>query len=890
MNTELDLIYLIYGSAFLAMGVAVLVRQTPIRHQEISQSFRWLGLFGVLHGLTEWSYLPAVRDLVFMGSPYPAAFLAGVSYCALIKFAFKLHQRTASNHFLNQLALPLIVGLLIILLIFLNEQPQRDFAIRYVIGIPGSFGAALVLYQNRNRLASDRLNTIWPKLAATGFLSYCLLTSITSTAVGLPSFVFDQSDFAAAFGFPVQIARTTSAIFITATIYKTLAIFDVLEKETLSEAVQEATSSLNRSEQSYRSLFENAGVGMAMVSSQGKYLRVNKAFTEFIGYPEKTLLEMGPCDVTHPDDLEKVSNALSQWSSLQRTFIQHEKRYLTRTGAISWAQVTVSVGTTDEDGNPVAVAQIEDINDRKRAEEALRESEEQNREILDKSPIGIAVVDHFPEASGNRTKRLFANNALARMFGYSTLDALYEMDIHKSWVDPRKLEEARAIIGSGRDLIDFEGVRYRSDGSEWWVSINSRPVRFNGQTCTMLWHFDVTERRNAEEELRKSQDLLLEAQRMAKLGSWELNHVTGMLTWSDEIYRMFAIDPEQFGASYEAFLNAIHPEDKEAVNKAYSDSLTHRSPYNIDHRLLMPDGRIKWVQERCRTVFGKDGSPLLSFGTVQDVTGRHEAERKIEQLNESLERRVEERTKALEEAQAELVRNERLATLGKLSATVSHELRNPLGTISASVFSLAKKVRDRGIDIERPLGRIERNIERCSLIIDEMLDYARSRPPELALVKVDDWLKSVLSEYEVPAGINLSTDLNAPNQVLALDAERMRRAITNLIDNARHAVLEVDTSSNRDKSIILASRLTHTDLEITISDTGPGMSSDILDHIFEPLYSTKSFGVGLGLSIVKQIVEAHAGTLKIKSDPDLGTEAVLCLPLQYPSNSRSAAE
>ncbi|HLP96972.1 MAG TPA: EAL domain-containing protein [Sideroxyarcus sp.] len=129
-------------------------------------------------------------------------------------------------------------------------------------------------------------------------------------------------------------------------------------------------------------------------------------------------------------------------------------------------------------------------------------------------------------------------------------------------------------------------------------------------------------RKEGQAELHREQERLVEAQKVGHFGSWELDLVSGTLVWSQEIFNIFEIDSGQFGASYEAFLNAIHPEDRDKVNRAYTDSLTDRKPYQITHRLQMPDGRIKWVEERCSSTFAADGKPLRSIGTVQDVTER----------------------------------------------------------------------------------------------------------------------------------------------------------------------------------------------------------------------------------------------------------------------------
>ncbi|MDO9244417.1 MAG: sensor domain-containing diguanylate cyclase, partial [Rhodocyclaceae bacterium] len=128
---------------------------------------------------------------------------------------------------------------------------------------------------------------------------------------------------------------------------------------------------------------------------------------------------------------------------------------------------------------------------------------------------------------------------------------------------------------------------------------------------------------------QSSESRLKEAQRLARLGSWELDLTKNHLTWSDEGYRIFEIDPERFGATYEAFLDAIHPEDRAMVNQAYQDSLQTRQPYEITHRLLMADGRVKHVHERGKTDYDTAGQPLRSIGTVQDVTERVELEHEL---------------------------------------------------------------------------------------------------------------------------------------------------------------------------------------------------------------------------------------------------------------------
>jgi signal transduction histidine kinase len=232
----------------------------------------------------------------------------------------------------------------------------------------------------------------------------------------------------------------------------------------------------------------------------------------------------------------------------------------------------------------------------------------------------------------------------------------------------------------------------------------------------------------------------------------------------------------------------------------------------------------------------------------------------------------------LKAAQAELLRQERLATLGQLTATVSHEIRNPLATIRASAFAIDGKTRDKDLGLEPALDRIQRNITRCDNIISELLDYTRMPGLNLQLIHIDHWLHQVLDEQTLPEGITLSRKLTAGVEI-SLDPERFRRVIINLVDNACQAMLELSQSNDKPLVLSIQSEVVGQQLRISISDTGPGIPPDVMSHIFTPLYSTKGFGVGLGLSVVQEIVKQHKGKIEITSEVGQGTQATLWLPL-----------
>lgn len=188
------------------------------------------------------------------------------------------------------------------------------------------------------------------------------------------------------------------------------------------------------------------------------------------------------------------------------------------------------------------------------------------------------------------------------------------------------------IIRSQYNLSnEFEWIYVRKDGKHIPVSLSVSALRDNDGIITgyVAIAKDLSKIKENQQKLIRSKQLLDEAQHLSAIGSWSLDMVENKLEWSNEIFRLFEINQSEFEPSYEGFLSVIHPEDVEIVKKAFSDSVTNKTQYAITHRLLMRDGRIKYVTERGKTTYDEDGTPLLSQGTVQDVTELRRVEKKL---------------------------------------------------------------------------------------------------------------------------------------------------------------------------------------------------------------------------------------------------------------------
>jgi signal transduction histidine kinase len=226
---------------------------------------------------------------------------------------------------------------------------------------------------------------------------------------------------------------------------------------------------------------------------------------------------------------------------------------------------------------------------------------------------------------------------------------------------------------------------------------------------------------------------------------------------------------------------------------------------------------------------------------------------------------------------AEHLQQERLSALGQLTATVAHELRNPLSAIRNTVYTFKELAASKSLNLDRPIERVERSIARCDRIISDLLDFTRVRELHKSVASFDKWLDEVLNDQKLPPGITLVRNLSAPGYAITFDSDRVRQVVINLIDNAAQAMSAVDQTAASGRIVVTtAARLNA--FELVIADNGPGIPAENLAKVFEPLFSTKSFGTGLGLPMVKQVIEQHNGKVDIVSTPGKGTKVTIRLP------------
>jgi PAS domain S-box-containing protein len=508
--------------------------------------------------------------------------------------------------------------------------------------------------------------------------------------------------------------------------------------------------------------------------------------------------------------------------------------------------------------------------DARRRARRIRREEAFNHQLLNAlSDLGEGVV----VTGGERIR--FVNDGFCWISGYAPSDLLHLGSPLEIVAPDRRPDTATAwsdVLPAGDDVQTYETTILSNGGSRIDVEVAWKTLSEDVEARIFLVH-DVTERKRAEEMLRRSEGSLAEAQRVAHLGNWEFDLVEDVLTWSDEIYRIFELDPQRFDASYEAFLGAIHPEDRELVDAAYRGSVENHQPYEVRHRLLMSDGEIKYAHERGKTFYDEDGLPVRSVGTVQDVTELVRAEEAVRALNADLEDRVRRRTAELEAANRELE---------AFSYSVSHDLRAPLRAIQGFARILQTDHAD-ALDDEgtRVLGVVTSSVQRMAQLIDDLLAFSRVTRRELTMGVID--MSSLASDVvqEVRA---LEPDRDVEVVVSDLpeaagDGALIRQAMLNLVGNAFKF-----TGPVARPRVEIRGWIEDAEAVYSVTDNGVGFDqtyADKLFQVFQRLHSSQEFdGTGIGLALVHRIVDRHGGRVGAAGGEGHGATFWFSLPLR----------
>jgi PAS domain S-box-containing protein len=375
---------------------------------------------------------------------------------------------------------------------------------------------------------------------------------------------------------------------------------------------------------------------------------------------------------------------------------------------------------------------------------------------------------------------------------------------------------------------------------------------------------DITERRRAEAELRRSEAFLNEGQKLSHTGSWAVKTATGEMTWSAEHYRILGY--EACTPSLDRFWARVHPEDRPRVRRIFKQAIVEKSNAETGLRLMAPDGSVRQIHIVCHSVIGKSGEVAEFIGTSVDVTERKRAE------------------DALRQAQADLAHVARVASMGELTASIAHEVSQPLTGIVVNATAGQRWLQAEPPNIPKVrenLERILRDGERASAVVARVRAFFKKSPHRtdeldinITTQEVIDLMGSELRGKQVLLQTRLADGL----PVTLGDRVQLQQVILNLIMNG----IEAMSGTEEPRVLEVASRMEEsaTAILVSVTDSGPGLDPATAAQLFEPFYTTKPTGMGMGLAISRSIVEAHGGKIRVASNGGHGATFEFTVPVR----------
>ena len=501
----------------------------------------------------------------------------------------------------------------------------------------------------------------------------------------------------------------------------------------------------------------------------------------------------------------------------------------------------------DDDGMILGVVLVfRDVTEKRRAREILKDSEARYRALFHDTHAVMLLID--PKEG----RIIDANPAACAFYGYSpeTMTTLRVSDINTLPADQLRSRMDLTATTKGQHFFFQHRL---ADGQIRDVEVFSGPIAIDNRSLLYSIIHDITERKRAEEALRSSEIRLKQAEEIAHLGSWALERENDRLVWSDEVFRIFGLQPQAFDATYAAFLAAVHPDDREAVDDAFQRSLQDENEiFAITHRIVRPDGTIRQVNEKCQHYRDESGQVIRSVGMIHDITEQWRTQTALERSNRELE---------------------------QFAYAASHDLQEPIRAIVGFLQLLQKRYEEHLDDKGRHF--IDRSVKaghRMQQLIRDLLALSRVNTGGGSFKKTDlNWIVShVLEDLQKTIEEKQARITCSRLPQLPVDVAQIQRLFQNLVANA----LKYNQSPQPQVSIGCQEMENH--FLFYVKDNGIGIAPAFHERIFvvfQRLHTDREYpGTGMGLALCKKIVQRHGGTIRVESQTDDGATFYFTLP------------
>jgi len=507
------------------------------------------------------------------------------------------------------------------------------------------------------------------------------------------------------------------------------------------------------------------------------------------------------------------------------------------------------------------------------SEKEKAQSQQHNQAILEHVPDAIITIDyHGKVISWNKRAQLLLGWSMDEAIGQTVIDLIIPKRLHEMYSTSLQRyyeKKNRAeVIGKWDETSVLN-----KHGEEVPVELSATHHDTGTERYYIVFIRDISALLETQTRLKKRTELLNEAQKIANLGSCEFNISAESFDWSDQMYRILELDEQTTEPSLETLRAAIHPSDREKVEYAYTCSLQSKEPYEVEHRLLMPDGRIKYVIEHCESFFDDQGEAIRSIGTLQDITSMVE-------INQEKD-----------DVRAKMEHVQRLESLGVLAGGIAHDFNNILTAIMGNA-GLAEGKLPHTSSARDYLHNITKASQKAADLCKQMLAYSGKGRFIIKPIVLSELVEEMGQLLKVTLPKNVVLRLELSSQIPAVDADitQMQQVIMNLVINAAEAIGENSGSISISTGMVLIddeylSSIFMEDsitvgryIYLEVSDTGCGMDKETQQHIFEPFYTTKFTGRGLGMAAILGIVRGHQGAIKVYSEERKGSTFKVFFP------------
>lgn len=634
---------------------------------------------------------------------------------------------------------------------------------------------------------------------------------------------------------------------------------------------QRATEqALRDSEKLYRGLAESAQDYIYIIDRNSRIEYVNTFAANAFDLRPEDLIGKRRADLFPPDV------AQLQEFHLRKVFDtgqpQAAESEIVFPGRSLWLDTRL-IPIKNPDGTVRAVLGVSrDLTERKRMEEQLRQSQTKYQRLFDNAFVGL-----YRTAVADGTI-LECNQHVARILGCSDKqDLIGTCKVAHQYVDPGVREKMLAAVRAAGEIDSFEARVRRLDGQIIWVSFSAKIHPEQGYLEGVI--VDVTERKRWEQALQDSESRyrsLVETSPDAILWvnlNGEViigNHQAALLHGYDTVADMLS--------HKSSLLDYVSPADRQQAEKAFRRVLKHGKAINDQFTLLRRDGSEFPAEINASVTLDAQQNPTGLVGIARDITDRKRAEQQIRRHHERLEDLVKQRTDQVRELERQRTESEKLVAAGRVAARVAHEISNPLAGIK-NAFLLVKDA----VPVDHPhhqyVSRIESEIDRISRIVRHMFDLYRPGQVALQTFAVDEMIRDVVALLEPSCREHNVSIRVAPCRtgIVTLPEDLLRQALYNVVVNA----IEVSPSGG---AVELDVSLDDHALHVAVADHGPGIPDDLRTRIFESFFTTKTRssggGLGLGLSVTRDIVEAMNGSLTLHTRPGEGSRFDIVVPLE----------